>query len=294
MPRYLDLYILTGENLFLYAVEGAWEMFRNYWIHVGGSIAMNEERYYAPASYYLTTNPTGELCGSSFWIRVNQRFHQLRPTVEVYTWEIERSLLNVVLAAQTPPNASAPGIRYFAQLQVSAPSRRGHAVCSIPVLLIVGRNADCTTWCLSQGFKHAATNHASCCESQGTRTFGALPEFVYSTDSSHTNVVYVNLYANSTYKLSGVELEQRTTFPLDGKVGLQLTPTSAPVTLMVRVPGWSANPTVPITVLPAVSSTGEADPARVIVGQRASYTEISLSPGDSLHFDTVPTLETSL
>ena len=41
---YLDLYILTGRKLFLDAVEGAWGMFRDHWIHVGGSQAINEGR----------------------------------------------------------------------------------------------------------------------------------------------------------------------------------------------------------------------------------------------------------
>ena len=53
-----------------------------------------------------------ELCGSSFWVRFNQRFHRLRPTQEVYSQEIERSLFNVVLANQ----GRNKGVRYFAQL----------------------------------------------------------------------------------------------------------------------------------------------------------------------------------
>ena len=109
------------------------------------SLSRCSHRYYPPDSYFLSGNPTGELCGSSFWIRVNQRFHTMRPDTEIYTWEIERSLYNVVLAAQSPANASFHGIRYFAVLQ---------------------------------GHKATPTNQATCCESQGTRTFGALPEFV--------------------------------------------------------------------------------------------------------------------
>eukprot|EP01047_Picozoa_sp_COSAG01_P018379 COSAG01_NODE_993_length_12256_cov_6.798964_13_plen_94_part_00 len=86
---YLDMYVLTGDRLYMDAMEGAWEMFRDQWIHVGGSIAMNEGRPYPPASYFLDHSPTGELCGSSFWIRFNQRFQRLRPAQEIYTLEIE-------------------------------------------------------------------------------------------------------------------------------------------------------------------------------------------------------------
>ena len=102
---------------------------------------------YPPGSYFLGQHPTGELCGSSFWIRFNQRYQRLRPMEEVYSAEIERSLLNVILANQAPADSDPPGIRYFAQLE---------------------------------GSKAIATNVVTCCESQGTRTFGALPEFLYS------------------------------------------------------------------------------------------------------------------
>jgi hypothetical protein len=47
---YLDMYVLTGDLLYLSAVEGAWGMFRDHWIHVGGSIAMNEGSPYPPDS----------------------------------------------------------------------------------------------------------------------------------------------------------------------------------------------------------------------------------------------------
>jgi hypothetical protein len=43
--------------------------------------------------------PTGELCGNVFWSLLNQRFHRLWPTNESFVAEIERSILNVGLAA---------------------------------------------------------------------------------------------------------------------------------------------------------------------------------------------------
>ena len=98
---YTDMYVLTGEHRYLDAMQGAWGMFRDYWIHVGGSIAINEGGSYPPGSYYLGLKPTGELCGSSFWIRFNQRFHRLWPGTEIYSAEIERSLWNVILAGKS-------------------------------------------------------------------------------------------------------------------------------------------------------------------------------------------------
>ena len=53
-----------------------------------------------------------------------------------------------IIANQAAPDADPPGIRYFAVLEAE---------------------------------KAVATNFVTCCESQGTRTYGALPEFVFST-----------------------------------------------------------------------------------------------------------------
>ena len=57
---YLDMYILTGDQLYMDAMEGAWGMFRDHWIHVGGSIAMNEMRPYPPGT---TGSVLGQLLG---------------------------------------------------------------------------------------------------------------------------------------------------------------------------------------------------------------------------------------
>ena len=70
---FLDMAVITGKPIYLEAVKGAWEMMRAHWIHVGGSIAINERELYPPGSYFLsppdpdwqqpTPHPTGELCG---------------------------------------------------------------------------------------------------------------------------------------------------------------------------------------------------------------------------------------
>jgi hypothetical protein len=39
---YLDMYSLTGNVTYLTAIQGAWEMFRDSFLHVGGAMALNE------------------------------------------------------------------------------------------------------------------------------------------------------------------------------------------------------------------------------------------------------------
>jgi len=59
------------------------------------------------------TKRTGELCGSVFWVRFNQRFHLLAPSEEKYVAEIEKSIYNVGLANQV----DSKGIRYLTHLE---------------------------------------------------------------------------------------------------------------------------------------------------------------------------------
>ena len=68
IEAYLDLYILTGNTAYLDAVMGAWEMHRDPvrgFIHIGGSLAINEGGVYEPGSYWLT----GDYPGAEHWKR---------------------------------------------------------------------------------------------------------------------------------------------------------------------------------------------------------------------------------
>lgn len=267
---YTDMYVMTGEQQYLDAMEGAWGMIRDHWVHVGGSIAINEGGSYPPASYYLGQKPTGELCGSSFWIRFNQRFHRLRPEQEVYVAEIERSLFNVILASQAPPEANPPGIRYFAQLE---------------------------------GTKANPTNIVTCCESQGTRTFGALPEFIYST-STATSAVYVNLFVSSTYVGDGFQLVQTTGFPSNGTFSLAMLADAArqeeggplptarnAIIVMLRIPSWCQASQVAV-VVKDVNNGGST--IKMLNGYPGTFLELELAHAQVVTMHLPMALRTSL
>src|SRR5208282_2671579 len=147
---YLDIYRATGEQRYLDAMLGAWQLYHDDWEHVGGSIAITEGGEFPPKSYRLkqqfTFCETGELCGSSFWAKLNQRLHLLDPDQEKYVTEIEKSIYNVGIANQVDTR----GLIYHARL--------------------VGRKGDL----------FVAMNDNTCCEGQGTRLLGSLPEFLYS------------------------------------------------------------------------------------------------------------------
>ncbi len=241
---YLDHYLATGDKTYLDAMLGAWELIYENWLHLGGSLAICEHGLYPPKSYYLTqANPTGELCGSVFWIKFNQRFHRLYPEQEKYTTEIERSIYNVGI----PSMVDGRKVRYHSAMQ---------------------------------GLQYDVRCCNTCCEGQGTRLYGSLPEYIYSIAPDG---LYVNLFEPSSIKWrhndQPVTLEMATKFPYEPQVSLQLaTKKPVKVVIHVRVPSWAAAD-VPLAV------NGQ----QVAVGKPGTYQAIdrTWADGDTISF-TLP------
>ena len=208
---YLDLYRATGAKKYLDAALGGWDLYHDNWEHIGGSLAINEGTFlYEPKSYYLRRE-TGELCGNSFWIKLNQRFHLLYPEEEKYVTEIEKSIYNVAIANQYGPL----GIRYFAKL----------------VDWKYGDHSPNSHHCMN-----------TCCEGQGTRVFGSLPEYIYSVAEDG---IYVDLYADSEIKYEvlnqAMSLKMNTQFPYDSKVEIVVgVEQPGQNTIRIRVPSWAS------------------------------------------------------
>ena len=209
---YLDLYRATGDRRYLDAMNGAWELYHDYWEHVGGSIAITEFGEFPPGSYRLNAQfpfcETGETCGSVFWVRFNQRFQLMYPNEEKYASEIEKSIYNVGLANQV----GSHGIIYHARLA----GMKGDL--AVPL---------CTN---------------SCCEGQGTRLLGSLPEYIFSVAGDG---IYVNLFEPSTMEWTQAGARMQVTlsgnFPMSPDVTLAIT-SSRPrqAKIRVRVPSWSS------------------------------------------------------
>ncbi|MGN1216003.1 MAG: beta-L-arabinofuranosidase domain-containing protein, partial [Candidatus Cryptobacteroides sp.] len=209
---YLDLYRATGDENYLEAVLGFWDLFHDNWEHIGGSLAINEGYFpYPPKSLFLKAN-TGELCGNAFWVKLNQRFHNLYPYEEKYVSEIEKSLYNVII----PNQVGDRGIAYFARMH-------GRKQGYLP-------NAE------------IATN--TCCEGQGTRIYGSLPEYIYSLKPDGAQI---NLFEASTltHEVNGQRfgLNMQTQFPYSNEVSVTLS-CDAPLDacIEIRVPEWAARP----------------------------------------------------
>jgi DUF1680 family protein len=218
---YLDLYRATGDQRYLNAMLGGWDLYHDKWEHVGGSMSMEEFVEDPPNSYWLD-HRHGEFCGSVFWTFFNQRLHLMYPEQEKYVTEIEKSIYNVAIANQV----GTQGIRYFAVLV---------------------------------GPKEKPTRINTCCEGQGTRLLGSLPEHIYSIAPDG---IYVNLFEPSTLSWTGagesLQLRMTTQFPAQPDVQVKVSaghPVRAKI--RVRVPSWASSD-MPLKINAELAATGSA------------------------------------
>lgn len=245
LEAYLDMYLITGDPRYRDAVLGAWELYRAHWQQAGGSISIIEFAKDPPDSNYLNQK-LGELCGSSFWVFLTQRFQLLDPDNERYATEIEKSIYNIGLANQD----QGIGLRYHTILE---------------------------------GTKEKSTHENTCCEGQGTRLIGSLPEHIYSI--AHDGL-YVNLFEASTIRWQHagqpIELKLKTRFPYETHVSASIK-VSSPVqaNLRIRVPSWASHEM-------SVSVNGEV----FGLGKPGSYLSLDRrwSDGDVVDFTLPATL----
>jgi len=208
LEAYLDLYRITGNVKYLQAVLNAWTMLHDKWEMPDGSWALVEARRNPPKSYLLgSSSRSGELCCTVFWIKLNQRLHLLFPEQEAFVSEIEKSIYSGI-----GHQLGRSMINYSTVLEGKK---------DLPV-------------CPPEG---------TCCEGQGTRLFGSLPEFLYSLAPQG---IHVDLYSPSqiSWKQGNtqVALTTATAFPDSGDVKLRVdTPKPVVFTLSLRIPSWAVN-----------------------------------------------------
>jgi DUF1680 family protein len=128
----------------------------------------------------------------------------MSPDEERYAAEVEKSIYNVAIANQQ----GSHGLRYHT--------------------ILVGK-------------KEEGTRKNTCCEGQGTRLIGSLPEHIYSIAPDG---LYLNLYEPSTitWEHGGEKmgLRMETKFPYEKEVKLTVSAGHAKaMKLRVRVPSWA-------------------------------------------------------
>ncbi|AXC12824.1 Putative glycosyl hydrolase (DUF1680) [Acidisarcina polymorpha] len=242
LEAYLDLYLATGDERYHDAVLGAWELYRAHWQQAGGSISIIEFQKDPPDSNYLHQE-LGELCGSSFWVFLSQRFQMLHPDDERFAAEIEKSIYNVGMANQD----GSAGLRYHTILQ---------------------------------GKKEKSTHENTCCEGQGTRLLGSLPEHIYSIAPDG---IYVHMYEPSTVRWEqngqSLSLAMKTRFPYETGVKATVSAeTATQAKIRIRVPSWASSP---MAIAVNGENAGTGKPGSYVVLDR------NWATGDTIEF-TLP------
>lgn len=221
MEGYLDLYRATGKHYYLRAVQNFYDLYKEDWIYPGGGIAMCEAETAFPKCYWLSNDRHyNELCCSSFWLLLNQRFHRLFPEVESYVAEMEASIYNIGIANQN----GEQNINYFALLD-------------------------------KEKINFASLVH--CCCGVGTKMYASLPEYIYSVSP---DALYVDLFAASEFEWqrSGglVKVAMQTSMPYDNQVSLTFDCAAQEFDLKIRIPRW-AEGAVDVALNGQVMATGQ-------------------------------------
>jgi len=203
------LYRATGEQLFLDAVDRAWERVQADHLTLGGGpwggvAHRSREVFNAPGTF----SPHGyvETCSTMAWIQLNRELLAVLGEAR-FAQAIERSAYNDLLGA-----ASADGEDWC---YYSFPN---------------GRRVHTTYW--------------RCCKSSGAIALEELPSIAYGVTSD--GAIAVNLLGPSKAVLDvagagAVRVEQRTSYPFSGAIEIVADP---PVPLLVRIPEWAAGATV--------------------------------------------------
>ena len=207
-----DYYMETGEPTYLKTLNVLWEDLVNRQMYVTGGVGARSEGEAFGDPYELPNfTAYGESCaaiGNMMW-----NWRMLTATGEgKYADVMERALYNGINS---------------------------------------GMSLDGTLYCYRNplGFDPAGGDQirnpwydTTCCPPNLERTFASLPGYFYSTSKEG---VYVHLYDNSLLDWhledgTGLKVEQKTSYPWEGSVNLQVMPAkTTEFTLYLRIPGWS-------------------------------------------------------
>lgn len=202
----VKLYRATGKKPYLTAAVTAWKDIAANRLYITGSGSVRER--WRPDHFFPNANAEGaelcETCVTVTWMQFNA---ELLRTVggAQYAEQIEKTLYNHLLGAQKPS---------------------GELWCIYPPM---------------EGTKECRPT-TNCCLSSGPRGIALLPTILYTTTADGIDVNVFSASKAAVHVAGGeVKLEQKTGYPLDGRVDITVNPVklSRPFAIRLRVPAWS-------------------------------------------------------
>lgn len=209
-----DVAALQHDHALFEADKRVWENMASKKLYIIGGIGSRAQGEGFGPNYELNNfNNYCETCASIANVYWNQRMF-LASGESKYIDVLERALYNGLIAG-----VSLSGDRFF----------YGNPLAS------------------DGGMERAPWFGCACCPGNVTRFMASVPGYVYAVNKKD---VYVNLFVegNSKIKLDGneVELVQKTKYPWDGDVEIEINPSSSDkFAMLLRIPGWAKNQPVP-------------------------------------------------
>ena len=209
-----DIALHQGNKEYLAAVDSIWNNIVSKKFYITGGVGARVRDEAFGENYEL---PNGsaycETCASIANVMFNLRMFRLHGDAK-YIDVLERSLYNAVLSG-----VSITGDSYF-----------------YPNVLETGK----------AGQLRSAWFGCSCCPTSVCRIIPAVPGYVYATEG---NRIYANLYmsSHSEIEVGGkqVVLNQKTEYPWEGSIEIEVEQVGRGFELALRIPGWARGVVVP-------------------------------------------------
>ena len=235
-----DIAALTGNQDYITAIDKIWEDVVSKKIYITGGIgATGAWEGFGPAYALPNFSAYCETCASIANVFWNYRLFLLHGDSK-YIDVLERTLYNAANSGM-----SLEGDRFFYANPLEA-----------------RKNQARSPWF-----------SCACCPSNVARFFPSIPGYQYAVQNDQ---VYVNLFigGKATIRTTVGELEmvQKTRYPWDGQVDIQVTPHSAAgFTMKIRIPGWARGEVIPSDLYTFTTNTKDRIPISVN-GDPVDYT----------------------
>ncbi len=234
-----DIAALTGDQSYLKAIDDIWEDVADKKIYITGGIGATGAGEAFGKPYQLPNmSAYAETCASIANVYWNLRMFLLHGDAE-YIDVLERTLYNGLLSG-----VSLSGDKFFYPNPLAS----------------MGQH------------QRSAWFSCACCISNMTRFLPSVPGYVYAQNA---NNIFVNLFMSNTADIdlpgNKVELMQKTEYPWQGNIALQVNPQkSGDFALHIRIPGWAQQKPAPGGLYKDMDS--KQQPVRITLnGKKVDY-----------------------
>jgi len=212
----LELYRITGNELYKTAVENTWQSIYDTEMNIAGSGSAAECWFAGKAYQTMSINHYQETCVTATWIKLSQQLLRLTGNSK-YADAIEQTYYNALLGSMF-----ADGSDWAKYSPLAGERLKGEQQCGMGL---------------------------NCCEASGPRGLFTLPltAVMKSVAGISINFFVPGSYSIKTPGIQNIIIEQSTDYPISGKIVIT-TKLSKPEKFILRIrkPGWSQQSSVTV------------------------------------------------